>query len=69
MYINVNPNQFGFKRKHGTDQCIYVLKTIVDLYCMFPGCWYSIKSFDRDNHRTLFKGCSRICIASIIILV
>ena len=25
MYMNINPNQFGFKRKHGTDQCIYVL--------------------------------------------
>ena len=25
MYMNTNPNQFGFKRKHGTDQCIYVL--------------------------------------------
>ena len=23
--MNTNPNQFGFKRKHGTtDQCIYV---------------------------------------------
>ena len=22
MYMNTNPNQFGFKRKHGTDQCI-----------------------------------------------
>ena len=32
MYMNTNPNQFGFKRKHGTDQCIYVLKEIIDLY-------------------------------------
>ena len=22
MYMNTNPNQFGFKRKHGTDQCL-----------------------------------------------
>ena len=31
MYMNTNPNQFGFKRKHGTDQCrpIYVLKEII----------------------------------------
>ena len=24
--LDTNPNQFGFKKKHGTDQCIYVLK-------------------------------------------
>ena len=28
MYMNTNPNQFGFKRKHGKDQRIYVLKEI-----------------------------------------
>ena len=26
MYMNTNPNQFGFKRKHGTDQCSCVRK-------------------------------------------
>ena len=31
MYMITNPNQFGFKRKHGTDQCICVLKEIIDL--------------------------------------
>ena len=31
MYMNTNPNQFGFKKKHGTDQCIYVLKELIDL--------------------------------------
>ena len=37
MYIITNPNQFGFKRKHGTDQCIYVLKEIIDLYRKLAG--------------------------------
>ena len=23
-YLDTCPNQFGFKRNHGTDQCIYV---------------------------------------------
>ena len=32
MYMNTNPNQFRFKRKHGTDQCIYVLNEIIVLY-------------------------------------
>ena len=34
MYMNTNPNQFRFKRKHGTDQCIYVLNEIIVLYCI-----------------------------------
>ena len=29
--LDTNPNQFGFKKKHGTDQCIYVSKEIIDL--------------------------------------
>ena len=60
MYINTNPNQFGFKRKHGTDQCIYVLKEIIDLYRRLNGSVFvcfldTSKAFDRVNHRTLFK--------------
>ncbi len=29
LYILTNDNQFGFKRKHGTDMCIYAFKEIV----------------------------------------
>ena len=55
-----NPNQFGFKRKHGTDQCIYVLKEIIDLYRKLNGSVFvcfldASKAFDRVNHTTLFK--------------
>ncbi|KAK2180497.1 hypothetical protein NP493_440g01028 [Ridgeia piscesae] len=32
IFLDTNSNQFGFKKKHGTDQCIYVLKEIIDLY-------------------------------------
>ena len=60
MYMNTNPNQFGFKRKHGTDQCIYVLKEIIDLYRRLNGSVFvcfldASKAYDRVNHRTLFK--------------
>ena len=38
IFLDINPNQFDFKKKHGTDQSIYVLKEIIDLYrtlCLF----------------------------------
>ena len=59
MYMNTNPNQFGFKRKHGTDQCIYVIKEIIDLYTKLNGSVFvcfldASKAFDRVNHTTLF---------------
>lgn len=59
-YLATNPNQFGFKKKHGTDQCIYVLKEIIDLYRTLNGSVFvcfldASKAFDRVNHRTLFK--------------
>ena len=60
MYMNTNPNKFGFKRKHGTDQCIYVLKEIIDLHRRLNGSVFvcfmdASKAFDRVTHRTLFK--------------
>ena len=30
MYLTTNDNQFGFKKKLGTDTCIYVLKEVID---------------------------------------
>ena len=30
--LDINPKQFGFKKKHGTDQSIYVLNENIDLY-------------------------------------
>ena len=55
MYVKTNPNKFGFKRKHGTDQCIYVPKEIIDLYrsgIVFVCFLDANKAFDRVNHRT-----------------
>ena len=55
-----NPNQFGFKRSHGTDQCIYVLKVVANLYMSLKSCVYTCfldasKAFDRVNHTILFE--------------
>ena len=36
--LQTNGNQFGFKKAHNTDQCIYVLKEIVQLYKSLNTC-------------------------------
>ena len=59
-FLTTNKNQFGFKKGHGTDQCIYVLKEVINLYSSLNTC-LSIcfldvsKAFDRVNHQLLFQ--------------
>ena len=36
--LNTNGNQFGFKKSHSTDQCIYVLKEVIQLYKSLNTC-------------------------------
>ena len=60
MYISTNYNQFGFKRKHGTDMCIFALKELLSKYqglntTMFLCFIDSSKAFDRINHSKLFQ--------------
>ena len=60
LYLLTNPNQFGFKKGHGTDQCIYVLKELANLYTSRKGCVFTCfldasKAFDRVNHSVLFQ--------------
>ena len=57
--LNTNDNQFGFKKNHGTDHCIYVLKEILNLYKSLNSCLSvcfldASKAFDRVNHSILF---------------
>ena len=54
-----HPNQFGFKKKHGTDQCLYVLKETIDTYrtlnsSVFVCFLDASKAFDRVHHGVLF---------------
>ena len=58
--LQTSSNQFGFKRNHGTDQCIFVLKDIIDIYTKFSSrvsvCFLDAsKAFDRINHNVLFE--------------
>lgn len=59
-YLITCDNQFGFKKGHGTDQCIYVLKDIIKLYRSLNTCISvcfldASKAFDRVNHHYLFQ--------------
>ena len=72
--LATNPNQFGFKKKHGTDQCICVLKEIIDLYRTLNGSVFAFfldasKAFDRVNHRTLFKNLSERGVPGYILRI
>jgi len=52
-------NQLGFKPKHGTDMCIFLLKQTVSYYVnketpVFSAFLDASKAFDRTNHNLLF---------------
>ncbi len=58
-YLVTTDNQFGFKRKHGTDLCIYSLKEVVSVYnrnnsTVFMCFLNASKAFDRINHTKMF---------------
>lgn len=58
-YVQFTDNQFVFKRKHGTDLCIFALKEILEKYNrqnspMFMCFIDAFKAFDHVNHEKLF---------------
>ena len=59
-FLITSDNQFGFKKKHGTDQCVYVLKEVLNLYRSLNSCLSvcfldASKAYDRVNHSVLFE--------------
>ena len=68
------PNQFGFKSKHGTEMCIFVLKEIIDFYVSNNSptymCFLDLsKAFDRVDHRMLFEKLLRRNVPILIIRI
>ncbi len=58
MYVLTTDNQFGFKRKHGTNLCIYALTEIVSKYTSLNSSVFvcfidASKAFDRINYEKL----------------
>ena len=59
-YLLTSSHQFGFKSKHSTDACIYVLKETINSYVEKQSSVYlcfldASKAFDRVNHYKLFQ--------------
>ena len=60
LCLRTSSNQSGFKANHGTDQCIYVFKEVIDMYKKLNSrvtvCFLDAsKAFDRINHGILFQ--------------
>ena len=59
-FLTTSSNQFGFKRKHSTDQCVFLYKQAISYYVnqnspVFSTFLNASKAFDRVNHKLLFK--------------
>ena len=60
QYFETNSNQFGFKKGHATDMCVFVMKEVINFYGSLSSPVYSCmldssKAFDRVNHFHLFS--------------
>ena len=58
-WLSTTCNQFGFKSKHGTEMCVFILKELIRYYIKHGSCMYvtyldASKAFDRVNHHKLF---------------
>ena len=59
-YIQTCDNQFGFKKEHGADSCIYIMKEVINRYQVLGNtvhlCFLDAsKAFDHVNHLMLIK--------------
>ena len=73
-YVLSTDHQFGFKRKHGTDLCIFALKEILDTFnrqnsTMFMCFIDASKAFDRVNHGKLFLKLSKSGVPGFLIRI
>ena len=60
MFLDTCPNQFGFKKGHSTDRCIYVLKEFIEFYrsrntSVFVTFLDASKAYDKIDHWQLFS--------------
>ena len=73
--IHTSEHQFGFKKKYGTDVCIFALKDVINYYRQLNTpvflCFIDAKSaFDRVSYNKLFSLlCDRNCPKYIVLMM
>ena len=73
-HLITKDNQFGFKKKHSTDLCIFTVKSVIKYYNLYNSPVYSCfldasKTYDRVNHWALFKKLLKRSISVIIVRI
>ena len=73
-HLITKDNQFGFKKKHSTDLCIFTVKSVIKYYNLYNSLTLSCfldasKAYDRVNHWTLFKKLLKRSISVIVIRI
>ena len=71
-HLLTSDNKFGFKRQHGTDLCIFTVKSVIKYnnLCNSPvfTCFLDAsKAYDRVNHWTLFKKLIKRSVSIIVV--
>ena len=73
-HLITKDNQFGFRKKHSTDLCIFTVKSVIKYHNLYNSPVYSCfldasKAYDKVNHWALFKKLLKRSISVIIIRI